>query len=1819
MYKFSLDVAQGETIYQDRLSKFDESLLLYHKVAVTNEENVAFVPETSKYEQFENLYKETINKAFDKLDIDEINYLKLIKRFYKAIEDGPCYVCACCDQMHFKKRLSLALIENIDMDWLDICFYDETDTSIFLCLKCKKFLQNGLIPPLAKVHGFQFPEVPEVLESLNLMEERILSPRITFMMIKQLGVGRQYGITGGCINVPVDINNTVSQLPRKLDDTYTIHLQLKRRLSDKNAFEKSVVRPKKIYDAAKFLVQTPVYQKHVTLCEDWLNDLEEEVDVVTNCASIEEGELEKIDEINDIEETEVNAQPTLMTTNFLPDYGKNDDPSTDQGLSIAPGEGKSPLSLLFDEDAEELACPKTYVGQKIVINSGVRTAERNKALMRLKGRRICKNIHAKMMKFCKERIRKLTSKVQIALKQKKMKGDVTVKDVLSSDFIANLVQDNIGFRVLQEDRSSPAYWQSKKKQVLAMIRQIGPGQIWMTLSAAESEWNELMKILYKIRYDRDLSDIEVSKLSYETKADLVRNDSQTCSEYFDHRVRETLKLLKEKNSIFKSYPVKDYFIRVEFQHRGKFQYVIFLVNIMLCFCFFNYIFLYFLGSPHAHVLLWLDGAPKYIPGNKKSEEEVVKFIDQFITCKKDPSIAHLLKYMHHKHTRSCKVKKNGKMVCRFGFPRLPMRQTSILHPLETEKEIEEKHIHSEKLKEIKQKTEEILKDKDVDLTFDEYLEKIGFNENDYILAIRSELMRPKIFLRRDICEAYINNYNKDLLLLHQANMDVQYILDVYACVIYLVDYMQKSDKGLSKLLYQLQADLKKKNSPVKDQLKAVVHLFVNKSETSNQEIDYHLLSLPLSMGSRKCQYINTSPKVERTRMLKGKEMLEFMAQFSPDSTEIFVLNVIDYYLDRPDSIKSICLADFVANYNLCKSTKKTIEVHVNADFEDDQDSNEDENTESLQESTSHGMKLKNKNLYMHKRKVPKIIRFRNYKESLDSFNYHREQLMLFTAWTDEDYISESVEIKYNENLAEIVSNRKKYFYMNEDIFDDCEELLNDSFVPVNSDDDVIPLSEIYRALAIHDPAEQDVQKDLSIHENYRSQDLTLYPIPCLKPSEKYLEDIYSLNDKQYQYLLNLMHHLKCHGDIQLLHFISGFAGTGKTKLISSISECVTRYYISKPGGSEDQIIVLKTAFMGRQAFHVEGFTLHSTFQLPLNQSGGKNTRRLDRQISHEITVRYRDVKVLIIDEISTVGQKHLLAPVEQRLRHIFNNDLLYGKLHMLYFGDLNQLSPVGDVWAFDNSTLSGIALWHKFKLYELTEIMRQKEDRTFAEALCRYAERKLTSEDVAMFQSRTVKELARRNIFPPQDALNLFCTNSDVDEYNRKTINNMTSDGCIVDCLDMCNSKNVKVREYCLDHVKSLTVVQTNGLRKSLNLKLGAKYMVSRNLVMADGLNNGVIGVLKHIMWGKTASGEKVPSKLFFLFEHERIGKQTRAKWSAYMKNNKIDLSLTPIERISDIIYTSKDNTTFVIRSMFPLGPAMGVTVHKSQGVTTDVIVFHPSKFATKRHWYVALSRVTSKEGLFIHGDFQIPSVEKSKTDEEMERMRRECPLKFTLQFPQEVCEEFNYFIFHNARSINKHQCILKTDKAFAKSACMMLVETWLLPSEELQFSDFCTIHRTDCRREHRTAFGMLLLVHTKSFPYISLFDTQTYDAKVSFLDVASYFYKDILVTFLHKSPKYPISNFVSYLEFIASKAKNCNVQFMIIIGDFNIDFLKASTEKNQIMNFMTKHKLILCQDYFPTTDYGSMIDLCFSNIPLFMVNVYESLTSDHKPLWFKL
>ncbi len=81
------------------------------------------------------------------------------------------------------------------------------------------------------------------------------------------------------------------------------------------------------------------------------------------------------------------------------------------------------------------------------------------------------------------------------------------------------------------------------------------------------------------------------------------------------------------------------------------------------------------------------------------------------------------------------------------------------------------------------------------MTFVEFLEKLDLSEQQYIKAIRFSLKQCTLLLKRspaELAEIRINCYNPHLLKAWQANMmDIQFVLDPYACAVYILTYITK--------------------------------------------------------------------------------------------------------------------------------------------------------------------------------------------------------------------------------------------------------------------------------------------------------------------------------------------------------------------------------------------------------------------------------------------------------------------------------------------------------------------------------------------------------------------------------------------------------------------------------------------------------------------------------------------------------------------------------------------------------------------------------------------------------------------------------------------------------------------------------------------------------------------------------------------------------------------------------------------------------------------------------------------------------------------
>ncbi len=124
-------------------------------------------------------------------------------------------------------------------------------------------------------------------------------------------------------------------------------------------------------------------------------------------------------------------------------------------------------------------------------------------------------------------------------------------------------------------------------------------------------------------------------------------------------------------------------------------------------------------------------------------------------------------------------------------------------------------------------------------------------------------------------------------------------------------------------------------------------------------------------------------------------------------------------------------------------------------------------------------------------------------------------------------------------------------------------------------------------------------------------------------------------------------------------FITGKAGTGKTTILREItSEC-------KRNGKN--VVVL--APTGVAAKNAGGVTIHSFLRLPLGPYiPGMKMRNLYALKEEAIRV-VNQVDLIIIDEVSMV-RCELLDEVDDVLRHYRRNDLPFGGIQMVMFGDL---------------------------------------------------------------------------------------------------------------------------------------------------------------------------------------------------------------------------------------------------------------------------------------------------------------------------------------------------------------------------------------------------------------------------------------------------------------------------------------------------------------------------------------------------------------------
>ena len=185
------------------------------------------------------------------------------------------------------------------------------------------------------------------------------------------------------------------------------------------------------------------------------------------------------------------------------------------------------------------------------------------------------------------------------------------------------------------------------------------------------------------------------------------------------------------------------------------------------------------------------------------------------------------------------------------------------------------------------------------MKFEEFLNKFEINEETYILAIRSLLNRPQIFLKRGLNDIRTNAFNKNISHMWFANTDIQFILDHYVAATYCTSYMTKVDKSMTTELKSILQNCITNKTDANIRILKLGNAFLNAQQMSAQLAIYLILSIPLYHCSRSFAFINTSPLQERAFVLKPQQQLQ---KLDKESMDVMCKSIIDKYIDRPKSL-----------------------------------------------------------------------------------------------------------------------------------------------------------------------------------------------------------------------------------------------------------------------------------------------------------------------------------------------------------------------------------------------------------------------------------------------------------------------------------------------------------------------------------------------------------------------------------------------------------------------------------------------------------------------------------------------------------------------------------------------------------------------------------------------------------------------------------------------------------------------------------------------------------------------------------------------------
>ena len=306
----------------------------------------------------------------------------------------------------------------------------------------------------------------------------------------------------------------------------------------------------------------------------------------------------------------------------------------EEGIVVAPGEVKKPVSVLNDKFSEEFGHPHLLptgqydykVEREIPLTPSKQYTQKFAS----------DNDYTFFAHTVLQKVQ-LSSYINIAMK-KMLSNDLTA-EMLSKSFkqkLQEFIAKDKAFSFMSSIKGTPACWEKCLHQVLALVKQLLT--FFLTLSCANLRWNELISVIFKLSRV-DIFDEKVDEMLYHEGCDTLNENPGLVARNFQYRVEMFFKIIVLDEPLEKT---QYYAIRVEFQVRE---------------------------SPHINSFIWILNAPKLAKVNIYDYRKWVHIVKRSDLPDPNNELAlfELINtYQIHRHSKACRKYRNEKCWFLFG-------------------------------------------------------------------------------------------------------------------------------------------------------------------------------------------------------------------------------------------------------------------------------------------------------------------------------------------------------------------------------------------------------------------------------------------------------------------------------------------------------------------------------------------------------------------------------------------------------------------------------------------------------------------------------------------------------------------------------------------------------------------------------------------------------------------------------------------------------------------------------------------------------------------------------------------------------------------------------------------------------------------------------------------------------------------------------------------------------------------------------------------------------------------------------------------------